>query len=69
MEAQPDLSADDALASVKDAIRYTFQYTEDRYTQGVDADVDRLKGAGFEQRRVNAFVPVPRGALDYPDYP
>lgn len=36
---------------------------------GVDADVDRLKGAGFEQRRVNAFVPVPRGALDYPDYP
>lgn len=39
---------DEALANMKDAIRYTFQYTEARYTAGVDADVDRLKAAGFE---------------------
>ena len=33
---------------VKDAIRYTFQYSEEHYTEGVYADVDRLKAAGFE---------------------
>ena len=49
LASQPDLTPDDALASVKDAIRYTFQYTEDRYTEGVESDVDRLKAAGFEQ--------------------
>ncbi len=45
---QPDLTPDEALASVKDAIRYTFQYTEEHYTEGVYADIDRLKAAGFE---------------------
>jgi hypothetical protein len=48
MESQPDLSADDALASVKDAIRYTFQYSEEHYTEGVYGDIDRLKAAGFK---------------------
>ena len=31
-----------------DTIRYTFQYKEARYTQGVLADIDRLKDQGFE---------------------
>ena len=48
MAAQPDLTPDEALALVKDPIRYTFQYTEEHYTEGVYADVDRLKTAGFE---------------------
>jgi hypothetical protein len=48
LEEQPDLTPGDALASVKDAIRYTFQYTEEHYAEGVYADVDRLKATGFE---------------------
>jgi len=49
LEEQPDLAPEEALASVKDTIRYTFQYTEEHYTEGVLADVTRLKTAGFEQ--------------------
>ena len=48
LEEQPNLTPDGALASVKDAIRYTFEYTEDRYTDGVHADTGRLQAAGFE---------------------
>lgn len=48
LEEQPNLTPKEALASVKDAIRYTFQYTEENYTAGVHADVDRLKAEGFE---------------------
>ena len=49
LEEQPNLTSEEALASVKDTIRYTFQYTEEHYTEGVVADVTRLKTAGFEQ--------------------
>jgi hypothetical protein len=42
------VTADEAFASVKDAIRYTFSYPDDRYAQGVAADCGRLKEAGFE---------------------
>ena len=48
LEEQSDLTPEEALASVKDTIRYTFQYTEEHYTEGVLADVTRLKTAGFE---------------------
>ena len=48
LEEQPDLTPGEALSSVKDAIRYTFQYAEEHYTEGVYADADRLKSAGFE---------------------
>ena len=41
-------SAEEALSIVPDAIRYTFQYREARYTQGVWADIEHLKGQGFE---------------------
>jgi hypothetical protein len=38
----------EAVANVKDAIRYTFCYSEDRYAEGVYADCDRLEAAGYE---------------------
>jgi len=41
-------SPDDAISLVPDTVRYTFQYQEARYTQGVWADVGRLKEQGFE---------------------
>ena len=41
-------TTEEAISLVPDAIRYTFQYREARYTQGVLADIDRLKDQGFE---------------------
>jgi hypothetical protein len=38
---------DQAVANVKDLIRYTFVYDEERYTAGVYADCERLQNAGF----------------------
>lgn len=38
-----------AFTMVKDAIRYTFCYAEDRYTEGVYADCERIENAGFER--------------------
>lgn len=43
------LTADEAFAEVKDAVRYTFQYEDDRYAAGVVADCQRLEDAGFER--------------------
>jgi hypothetical protein len=37
-------SPEDAVSLVPDTIRYTFQYGESRYTQGVWTDIERLKG-------------------------
>jgi hypothetical protein len=48
MAVQPDLTPEEALSIVKDPIRYTFQYAEGRYTDGVYADISRLKDDGFE---------------------
>lgn len=42
-------SPDEAVSKVSDTIRFTFQYPEARYTQGVWADIGRLKEQGFEQ--------------------
>ena len=35
-----------------DTIRYTFQYREARYTQGVWTDIERLKGEGFKMHKL-----------------
>jgi hypothetical protein len=43
-----DHSVKEAVSLIPDAIRYTFQYGEARYTQGVRADIGRLKEHGFE---------------------
>jgi hypothetical protein len=48
LEPSSKLSATDALNAVSDAVRFTYQYPENRYAQGVLADVDRLKARGFE---------------------
>ena len=41
-------TVDQAFATVKDAIRYTFCYADDKYADGVDRDCIRMKSAGFE---------------------
>ena len=41
-------SPEEAVSRVSDAIRYTFEYREARYTQGVWTDIGRLKNEGFE---------------------
>jgi hypothetical protein len=41
------LSLNEAISFIPDAIRYTFQYEEARYAQGVHADIARLKDRGF----------------------
>ncbi|HXL18968.1 MAG TPA: hypothetical protein VN961_15755, partial [Streptosporangiaceae bacterium] len=41
-------SPEQAVSLVPDTIRYTFQYREARYTQGVLGDIVRLKEQGFE---------------------
>jgi hypothetical protein len=41
-------SPEQAVSLVPDAIRYTFQYREARYTQGVLADIACLKDRGFK---------------------
>jgi hypothetical protein len=47
-EQKKGLSAGQVFADMKDAIRYTFQYPQERYTAGVRADVQRLKNEGAE---------------------
>jgi hypothetical protein len=42
------VTVDQAVANVKDAIRYTFCYSEDAYAEGVYTDCDRLADTGFE---------------------
>jgi hypothetical protein len=42
------VTAEQAVANVKDAIRYTFCYSEHAYTEGVYADCARLNDNGFE---------------------
>jgi hypothetical protein len=43
------LSPREALDKVPDAVRYTFTYGSGGYAEGVRADVERLKTAGFEE--------------------
>jgi hypothetical protein len=42
------LTARQALEKVPDAVRFTLTYSAERYTDGVLADVDRLKAEGLE---------------------
>ncbi len=43
-----NFSPERAVSLVPDAIRYTFQYREGHYTQGVQTDIARLKDQGLE---------------------
>jgi hypothetical protein len=44
-----DFSVEEAISEVSDTIRFTFQYPEARYTQGVWAEITRMENQGFEQ--------------------
>jgi hypothetical protein len=48
-------SAEEAVSLVSDTIRYTFEYREARYTQGVWTDMERLKEKGFELHALKNF--------------
>lgn len=48
VESQPELTYQEAFTSVKDAIRYTFQYPDEHYAKGLWDDRERLESAGFE---------------------
>ena len=45
-------SPEEAVSLVHDTIRYTFEYQETRYTQGVRTDIERLKDQGFELHKL-----------------
>jgi hypothetical protein len=49
---ESDLSPEEAVSIVADTIRYTFQYRESHYTQGVWSDIGRLKEHGFELHKL-----------------
>jgi hypothetical protein len=52
-----DFSPDEAVSEVWDTVRFTFQYPEARYTQGVWAEITRLTNQGFEQHsRKNSWT-------------
>ena len=48
-------SPEEAVSHVSDTIRYTFQYRESLYTQGVWTDIERLKGEGFKLRKLKNY--------------
>lgn len=48
IEARPGLTTAQALSAVPDAVRFTFCYREDRYSDCVRADLGRLHSQGFE---------------------
>ena len=45
-------SPEQAVSLVPDTIRYTFQYREARYTQGVWADIERLQNEGLKLQKI-----------------
>jgi hypothetical protein len=49
------ITAEEAVSDVSDAIRYTFEYRESRYTKSVWADIERLKGQGFEMHKLKNY--------------
>jgi hypothetical protein len=51
LRAQRDMTPDQALTAIPDAIRFTFCYDDERYASGVHADLERLHARGFEMTR------------------
>jgi hypothetical protein len=49
------ISVDKALSIVPDAIRYSFQYEEARYTESVRADIARLRDQGFKLDKLKNY--------------
>ncbi|HLK78649.1 MAG TPA: hypothetical protein VKU77_33990 [Streptosporangiaceae bacterium] len=46
---------EEAVSLVPDTIRYTLQYRDSRYTQGVWTDIERLRGEGFELHKLKNY--------------
>jgi hypothetical protein len=44
----PGVTVKEALDDVPDAVRFTFRYAAERYSDGVLTDVDRMKSEGFD---------------------
>jgi hypothetical protein len=55
MAEQTGLMASEALADVSDSIRFTFQYSDAGYCDGVRRDVTRIKEHGFELVRLKNY--------------
>jgi hypothetical protein len=49
VRSKPDVTAGQALSAVPDAVRFTFCYSEDRYSGSVRADIRRLREQGFAE--------------------
>jgi hypothetical protein len=50
-------TVDEAFAILGDAVRFTFQYPEDRYAEDVAGDLEQLAAQGFTQvQRVNFWT-------------
>ena len=54
-------TVDEGFAIVNDAIRYTFQYPGDRYSEGVEDDLRKLTGSGFTLVKL-------KNAWEWPEY-
>jgi hypothetical protein len=50
-----DFSPEEGVSIVSDTIRFTFEYREARYTQGVWADIGRLRDQGFELHQLKNY--------------
>jgi hypothetical protein len=57
VRSTPELTPTDALATIPDVVRFTFQYSETAYTAGVLHDIERLEAHGFTQvERRNTWI-------------
>ncbi len=50
-----DRTAEQAVFLIPDTLRYTFQYQEARYTQGVWMDIGRLNDQGFVVQKLRNY--------------
>lgn len=48
LQLRPELNPTQVLSAVPDAVRFTFVYPQERYADGVRADLTRLRAEGFE---------------------
>jgi hypothetical protein len=47
----------EAIATLKDTVRFTFRYAEQGYAAGVYADIERMESRGFDQvERKNSWT-------------
>src|ERR1039457_4589998 len=54
-EVASNADSDRILADVHDSVRYTLQYSEATYTEGVHSDLGRLKDQGFDLIKLKNF--------------